>query len=93
VIKRSQTTEQATHPMITPTKFEKSAKRPTLTVKNVYAIPPTVIQGYGSRNERSSTGWRTELGNGQDHDKTEEEEVRRENLYPPREEYLNATRN
>lgn len=35
VITRSQTTEEATHPMMTPMKFEKSAKRPTLTVKNV----------------------------------------------------------
>ena len=35
VITRSQTTEEATHPMMTPMNFEKSAKRPTLTVKNV----------------------------------------------------------
>ena len=35
---------------------------------------------------------RTELGNGEDHNQNERNEVSREGLYPPREEYLNATR-
>lgn len=92
VIARSQTTEEATHPIITPTKSDKSVKRPAWTVRTVYAIPPAVNQGYISRREICSTGWRTELRDCQNHDKSEEDEARRENLYPPREEYLDATR-
>ena len=93
VMTRSHTTEDATHPMITPTKSEKPAKRPTLTVKIVYAIPPAINQKYVPPYESGSISWRTELGNCQDHDKSEQGEVRRENSYPPREEYLDAARN
>ena len=42
--------------------------------------------------ETANDSRRTELGNGEDHDQSERDEVPREGLYPPREEDLNAAR-
>jgi hypothetical protein len=39
---------------------------------------------------RPKNSRRTELGNGEEHYQCEQNAVRRENLYPPSEEYLNA---
>ena len=91
-MRRSQTVEQVTHPTITPMNFENLEKSPVLIVKTEYMIPATKNRGLASRSERGG-GQRTELKNGQDHDDSEQNVVRGENLYPPREKYLNAACN
>ena len=94
----SQTIEEAIHATITSLKFQKPAKYPTLTVKMEYTIPPAEradgdLVLAGGIIEAAKDSRRTELGNGEDYDHDERHEPPREGLYPPREEYLNATCN
>lgn len=92
-MRRSQTVEQVTHPTITPMNLENLEKSPVLIVKTEYMIPATKNRELAPWSARGRNGQRTELKNGQDHDDSEQNVVRGENLYPPREKYLNAACN